>query len=273
MSRRRGHEIDAADVVIRINEAPTHAFEAHVGTKTNVRFYGAPMAGRPNLWGSLEDLPRPAPGGDLGAGATSGSAQAGLALPIVACPPVTWVGSCWTELDNSSRPAHPRVAPRMWESLRNEMRARSGRRAVGKYPSTGAIAIAFALQHCRNTSLWGFGNCTVASLSKGKYYSKHVGRKGYIRSASPAPALALARAPCFLAPLPCSPKARNSPPQSIASSTTPTLNGSGGDGSTQAAPPSTRNAAGVGRGSSTADVAHATAVTVHAGGYLKHSTT
>jgi hypothetical protein len=205
MSRRRGHEIDAADVVIRINEAPTQTFEAHVGTKTDVRFYGVPMAGSHNLWGSRDDLARPNAGSDLGAGAASGSTQAALALPIIACPPVTWVGSCWTELDNSSRPAHPRVAPRLWESLRNEMRARSGRKAVGKYPSTGAIAIAFALRHCRNISLWGFGNCTVSSLSRAKYYSKHQGRKAYIRSASSGFCLG----PILLASFPGSPKARN----------------------------------------------------------------
>lgn len=41
-----GAAVDAHDVVIRINDGPTAGLERHTGTRTSVRFLGAPMKAR-----------------------------------------------------------------------------------------------------------------------------------------------------------------------------------------------------------------------------------
>ena len=160
-----GRSIDAAEAVFRVNEAPTRGYEEYAGTKTKIRLWGAPAGwhqgdarGSSYVWGE-----RPS---SLPLGAEE--------FTVIKCPEKTSVCRCWDDLGNRSRPAHPRLGPLVWERLRNLMRAETAAAAnytytVGKFPSTGALAVYLALQSCQwPVRLYGFGNCSPSKAAR--YY-------------------------------------------------------------------------------------------------------
>jgi len=168
----QGATIDAADAVVRVNEAPTGRWAEDVGNRTTLRVIGT------------QPLPRRPP--------ADGSAL------VVACPGTPWMGQCWLTLDGSETPPWPRVAPYLWRALREHMRRIAGRDLGGgaakqmmKAPTTGAIAILLSLRSCRSVSLFGFGNgswgCNQAgvkaSRTRGKYYTQTPLKKYLSRTA------------------------------------------------------------------------------------------
>ena len=172
----RGHLIDEAQVVIRVNAAPTHGFEAFTGARTTIRIWGSP--------GQVV-LGRDAKGARLtqevwGESPTLSTEERGQ-LSIVACPSVHWMGRCWNDLHNATITAYPRFAPQWKQRLRDRIRQATGRAVVGMHPTTGAVAIGYALQACDRVALFGFANCTDKARSGSRYYSPHYGRVTYFR--------------------------------------------------------------------------------------------
>jgi beta-galactoside alpha-2,3-sialyltransferase (sialyltransferase 4B) len=183
MQSARGNDVDGHGTVFRINGAPTQGYEKHVGRRTTVRFHGVNGGNTHDLaiaWGTLPKLP----------------AASEESIPVCVCPPVRWVDRCWRELSFAAsnktltpsqfRAARaPRLNPSFMHELRDELRRVTGRTPrPSQHPTTGAVAIAFALRTCQHVSLFGFGsaNCSTAARVKGTYYEKHVGIKGYLRA-------------------------------------------------------------------------------------------
>ena len=190
MKTPRGHLIDAAAAVFRINAAPTRGYEVHVGRRTTLRFYGvqaAPGPTTPVVWGTHPRLPAASEPGTI---------------PVCICPPVKWVDRCWSELSlplneggvdtvNGTRltPSQrlgataPRLSPLVKWGLREQLRQASHRKPrYGQHPTTGAMAVHVAVGTCERVALFGFGACGATALARGKYYERHQGRKSYLRN-------------------------------------------------------------------------------------------
>lgn len=141
---RLGDEIDAADVVIRMNSAPTARHEADVGRRTSVRF--ATMT-------PYRSLMRAGP----------------FDAPVVVYCNTAWLGVCWSAIETGdpvlSRPSlAPRVSPRL---VLHGSSILGTRRIL---PTTGMLAVLTALRLCSSVAVYGFGS-TAASCAK--YYLCH----------------------------------------------------------------------------------------------------
>lgn len=128
LASRYGTEIDAHDEVIRINYAvPKHRQHAFVGNRTTVRLYGV----YPDK--HVDD--------------------AGRTTTVLYCPPVIWVGKCWNFVNND---AHLRLSSRAWEEVNHEVRPRSLKSR--QHPSSGAMAVFFALTQCKHVRVYAMGS-------------------------------------------------------------------------------------------------------------------
>lgn len=130
-----GYEIDRADWVIRINDAPTPvSLHAYVGRRTDV------VVKTHETLTHLE-------------GFHALPAQAGV-LRVYYCH-VPWVSRCWME---AAHDGYERLSPRLITWARQSIRTL-------RWPTSGAMAIALSLHLCNSTRLYGFGPDTE-SLQK-----------------------------------------------------------------------------------------------------------
>lgn len=133
-----GAEIDEHELVVRINQAPTVGWEEHVGSRTDLR-----------VWGFI-----PLPRDQKYRRTSEWAAGAAGERFLIYCPPVRWVGKCWWDVQRLGE-SDPRFHPLVWQLAADAI---CGRRARANcFPSTGAMAIIFALRQCRRVSLFGFG--------------------------------------------------------------------------------------------------------------------
>mmetsp|Transcript_40440 Transcript_40440/g.86249 ORF Transcript_40440/g.86249 Transcript_40440/m.86249 type:complete len:325 (-) Transcript_40440:195-1169(-) len=159
LGRAQGDAIDAADAVLRLNEAPTPEYqwdarsgprvgEVDVGRRTTMRISGAFMRARIK---KTADPPE--------------------AIRVVYCQPLHYVDNCWWSIpgvvpsDKSPGDAWPRISPRlhmlalneMWRDLSEIAGVHVPQPGQQKTLSTGAIAIFVALRLCDRLSIFGFG--------------------------------------------------------------------------------------------------------------------
>ena len=143
--------------MIRINWAPTAGFERHVGRRTTVRLWGASTPPRelrrlaaivppPNSDGTRRHNPL-SPYGDV--------IQDEIILRY--CGPVGWLSHCWRNISGSEH-ADPRLHPSLWRSASERIHPNRTRcRRLGCIPSSGAMAVLFALSRCSRVRVFGFG--------------------------------------------------------------------------------------------------------------------
>lgn len=185
-----GAAIDAADVVIRLNFAPTpRKRRANVGSRTTwahttphpflssgpfasgLRPFTCRLLGRRLYVATFPDVSPingtgsrrrgfgPVPEYKLG-----GNRRSNKTAPVVYYCHVPWHSRCWSNLpyDGSDRISPTHVA--------HTRRQLGLPRAPPRWPSTGAIAVALALRRCRCVDLYGFdGNATLGCA---RYYGK-----------------------------------------------------------------------------------------------------
>jgi hypothetical protein len=159
IGRSYGREIDRADVVLRVNQAPaTRQFQQDVGTRTTVRVWGfIPMPWHNvTVWDGKAHPP------------WQGTDEEQL---LLYCPPVRWVSICWKEAM-----AHP--LPRFAPSAHNHLAKEIGL-SRNKHPSSGAMAVRLALAICGRVVVYGFGDVQPSSQKEqtprpqkgcGRYY-------------------------------------------------------------------------------------------------------
>ena len=151
LERRDGKAVDGHDAVIRVNGAPTGPrYAPHTGRRTTVR-----------VWGSL---PLPEPRHYINE------------TLVVYCPPVTWVGECWTSIGST---AHwPRLSAFEWQLV---SQAVHGSERTNRFPSTGTMAVWAALALCERVTLFGFGGCAAeasnASVVDAYYHTGDAARQ------------------------------------------------------------------------------------------------
>lgn len=130
-SRRRDRR--AHETVIRVNMAPTAGYENFTGSRTDLR-----------VWGFVP-LPRQSPR----------AAWAAEDNFLIYCPPVTWVSVCWR---NIAVDRDPRLHPSAWRRAQRLIHLNRSRcKRMGCYPSSGAMAVLYAIDHCERTTIYGFG--------------------------------------------------------------------------------------------------------------------
>ena len=139
-----GRAIDDADEVIRVNGAPaTRRLRAHVGARTTMQVFGVYPT---RLVGSR-----------------------GIRV-VLYCSPVWWVGQCWNAIPFDD---YERMSVDAWRSVHAEVRPRD--RVLNKtrvwrqkrFPSSGSMAVGFALGRCARVHIYGVG---PADASCQKYY-------------------------------------------------------------------------------------------------------
>ena len=144
LERRDGRAIDAHDAVIRVNGAPTGPrYQRHVGLRTTMR-----------VWGSL-----PLPERHRYRNETL----------VIYCPPVRWVGECWTAIASTAQ--WPRLGAMEWSLV---SQAVHGSAPTLRFPSTGTMAVWAALALCERPTLFGFGGCAdnASAAAIDAYYHK-----------------------------------------------------------------------------------------------------
>mmetsp|Transcript_27337 Transcript_27337/g.82621 ORF Transcript_27337/g.82621 Transcript_27337/m.82621 type:complete len:332 (-) Transcript_27337:361-1356(-) len=136
LARRLGSEIDSHALVIRANQAPLRGYEAHVGTRTDLRVWGFVPLPREKRYAQAE-----------------WAAEDGF---LIYCPPTKWRGYCWRSIATD---ADPRFHPSAWRRAQRLIHVNHTRCArVGCYPSTGAMAVLYAIDNCRRVTVYGFGS-------------------------------------------------------------------------------------------------------------------
>ena len=144
LKRRDGKAIDAHEAVIRVNGARTGSgYQRHTGHRTTMR-----------VWGSLP-LPQ------LGSYRNE--------TLVVYCPPVRWVGECWTSIAST---AHwPRLSAFEWSLVSHAVH---GSKPTNRLPPTGTMAVWAALALCERPTLYGFGGCTsqASAAAVDAYYRR-----------------------------------------------------------------------------------------------------
>ena len=146
-----GPAIDAADFVIRINNAPLPAaFRAQLGTRTSLLITTFPDV-RPH---SLpHELHSHAP--------LLLDAYDFHEAPVLFYCHVPYISRCWTNIRHDRR---DRFSPAFIEHVR------SAELKTSKWPSTGAMAVAFARRACISVRLYGFGGISGGQYQCAKYY-------------------------------------------------------------------------------------------------------
>jgi len=230
LARRLGSEIDSHALVIRANQAPLRGYEAHVGTRTDLRVWGfVPLPrdkryawarsavparaafacssmrstpppdsflGRVGGRGRVLDLlpadqvarrrrleaerrtlvPQPAlettrtplRSNESGripcvrATLRSHSSSRGALSPLhetvspPSCRRPQLAGYCWRSIATD---ADPRFHPSAWRRAQRLIHVNHTRCArLGCYPSTGAMAVLYAIDNCRRVTVYGFGS-------------------------------------------------------------------------------------------------------------------
>ena len=140
LRHRFGDEIDSAAVVVRTNQSPRKHVYAHVGRRTDVRVWGFIPLPRSNQYQRAEWV--------------NDSAVADAFL--IYCPPVRWLSECWREI---ARDGDPRLHPSAWRLAQRLIHTNRTRcEKIGCFPSTGAMAVLFALSVCARVVVYGFGD-------------------------------------------------------------------------------------------------------------------
>ena len=140
LDRKDGAAIDAADVVIRVNAAPTpRSLRVHVGTRTSFYLNAyLPGAARASHSRGHSATVQTFPGSTVGR------------TPVVYYCQNLWVAECWARV---SKDGADRVSPR----LVTEAAARLAL-PVAKAPTSGFVALILALHLCNHTRAYGFGD-------------------------------------------------------------------------------------------------------------------
>ena len=148
-----GPDIDAASVVIRVNVAPVRGFERHVGSRTDIRVWGAPMAPR-----RLREIAAIVPKDPTMVNPMKHLADLiGAETVVRYCGPNPWLSSCWKEITRDSH-ADPRFHPSAFRLASRLIHTNSTRcRRIGCVPTSGALAVLLALDRCKHTTVYGFG--------------------------------------------------------------------------------------------------------------------
>ena len=134
LDRMDGDTIDAADVVIRVNAAPTPwTLRRHVGARTTF-YLNAYLPGvrSPRGRGSVSSFP----GGRVGP------------TPVVFYCQNLWVAECWSRIAHDGA---ERVSPRLVADAAARLRL------TAKAPTSGFVALILALHLCNHTRAYGFG--------------------------------------------------------------------------------------------------------------------
>eukprot|EP00965_Chrysotila_dentata_P256520 6212567-Pleurochrysis_carterae.AAC.1 len=148
LGRGQGAQIDRAQAIFRINEAPVRGFERDVGSLTSVRISNAY---RPFRVAQMPDAPS--------------------TLRLVYCQPTLHLSGCWPSIVSNASAliskhaqgfAAPRLGLRVPHELNAQMRRETAWRRPKQSPSTGAVALYVAMRLCANVSVFGFGNATGA---------------------------------------------------------------------------------------------------------------
>ena len=146
MNTKHGKKIDSL-LVIRINDAvPNKKHEAFIGSKTHVRIWGSKPP--PNFPYQNE-------------------------FWIQRCPRVPWIGWCWNDISKDKRPRfHSLVSQYVSKLIRNVTKKYSlhPQKKFRQDPSTGSIALSFAMNYCKKVEAFGFG---PSNNSKCQKYTKH----------------------------------------------------------------------------------------------------
>ena len=134
LTRNLGAEINAHETIIRTNQAPTRSYEQYVGNRTDFRVWGfIPLPRERHMkgpWNSEDNF-------------------------LIYCPPVTWVSHCWRSIANDQ---DPRFHPSAWRRAQRLIhRNRTRCKHLGCYPSTGIMAVLYAVDACESVSVYGFG--------------------------------------------------------------------------------------------------------------------
>ena len=142
-----GDEIDRADIVVRINLAPTRRFEQHVGSRTTVRVWGATTD--PSAIESIRKQIGVRAAEALNIGNTS------ITTLLRYCPPTGFLNECWRRAANDGL---PRFHPSAWRLAQRQLLSNTTRcKRIGCFPSTGAMALLFARSACTRVIVYGFG--------------------------------------------------------------------------------------------------------------------
>ena len=150
LDARRGREIDAHDAVARINVVRTAGFEEHVGRRTSWNFF----------WGhkvhldSFEEATRKLP---------AARRQIGLVVPVKALDVTFFFEAAANRSGGGGAPlflASDRVYNRALAHLCKATRSGAEWPTESPFmrPSSGLLAVVFALQACRNVTLYGLTN-------------------------------------------------------------------------------------------------------------------
>ena len=170
LTRNLGAEINAHETIIRTNQAPTRSYESYVGNRTDLR-----------VWGFIP-LPR-----DYKNKALPWASENNF---LIYCPPVKWVSICWRRIANDQ---DPRFHPSAWRRAQRLIHLNRTRcKRLGCYPSSGIMAVLYAVDACERVSVYGFGineanaqdrcACSTANLSRsahgpyGGHISRHISR-------------------------------------------------------------------------------------------------
>ena len=114
---------------------------------------------------------------------------------LIYCPPVTYMSSCWRAIATDT---DPRFHPSAWRRARRLIHVNRTRcTRIGCYPSTGIMAVLYAINQCQQTTVFGFGeNEASAPDTCGPSSLCEVGRvcpKYYPRLGEPSDAVQRAR--------------------------------------------------------------------------------
>ena len=150
LDARRGREIDAHDAVARINVVRTAGFEEHVGRRTSWNFF----------WGhkvhldSFEEATRKLP---------AARRQIGLVVPVKALDVTFFFEAAANRSGGGGAPlflASDRVYNRALAHLCKATKSGAEWPTESPFmrPSSGLLAVVFALQACRNVTLYGLTN-------------------------------------------------------------------------------------------------------------------
>jgi len=74
---------------------------------------------------------------------------------LIYCPPVKWVSHCWRHIAHD---ADPRFHPSAWRRAQRLIHLNRTRcKHIGCYPSTGIMAVLYAIDACESVTVYGFG--------------------------------------------------------------------------------------------------------------------
>ena len=153
LARRYGAEIDAHTVVVRVNTAPTKGFEELVGSRTDVRVWGASTPPR-----RLNAVAAIVPADPSKLNPMRHYANLIRDETVLRfCGPTPWLSSCWKNISRSEH-ADPRFHPSAWRVAARQIYANRTRcRRITCHPTSGAMAVLFALDRCEATTVYGYG--------------------------------------------------------------------------------------------------------------------